>query len=141
MKKIIFIFLPALILFYSLILASPVFAKKKIGSGKGPSRISSGIIISPKLRKDRKALLVTFSNLQNVSSFTYELTYLANGIDQGVYGSVTPKGEGSTSRDLLFATCSHNVCRYHTNIQNMRFVVKSSLKNGQKISKSYRVKP
>ena len=141
MKKIIFIFLPALMFLYSLILASPVFAKKKIGSSKGSSKISSGIIISPKLRKDRKALLVTFSNLQNVSSFTYELTYLANGIDQGVYGSVTPKGEGSTSRDLLFATCSHNVCRYHTNIQNMRFVVKSSLKNGQKISKSYRVKP
>jgi len=135
MKKIFFV----LFVFFFFGIAQPVFAKKKIGSIKKIS--SSGIIISPRLRKDRKALIVNFSNLNQVSSFTYELTYLGNGIDQGVYGSVTPKGENSTVRELLFGTCSHNVCRYHTGIQNMRLVVTANLKNGQKIIKKYRIKP
>lgn len=134
MKRILLIFL-AFCLFG---LASPVLAKKRIGSAK---RVSIGITISPRLRKDRRALIANFSNLNQVFSFTYELTYLTNGVDQGAYGSVTPKGENSTVRELLFGTCSHGVCRYHTGIENMRFVVTANLKNSQKIIKKYRIKP
>ena len=142
MKKITIIFTFTLLFFCSFtLLAKPVFAKKKIGSAGGGVVVSTGFVISPKLRKDRKALLVTFSNLNAVTSFSYELTYLGSGIDQGVFGQVAPKGENSTSRELLFGTCSHNVCRYHTGIQNMRFVVTADLKNGQKLTKKYRVKP
>ena len=143
MKKIINIFTLALLLFYSLaLLASPVSAKKRIGSGTNTSVVSSGpFAVYPRLTKDRKALLVTFSNLNAISSFSYELTYLGSGIDQGVFGQVTPKGENSTSRELLFGTCSHGVCRYHTGIKNMLFVVKATLKNGQTLTKKYRVKP
>lgn len=130
-----------LILFFliSIFCPLPIFAKKKIGISQKTS--TYGLVISPKLRKDRKALIVNFSNLSRVSSFAYELTYLTNGIEQGVYGTVTPKGENSTVRELLFGTCSGNVCRYHSGIQDMKFVVTANLKNGKKIIKRYRVKP
>lgn len=118
-----------------------VLAKKKIVFSSGTTSAGRGFIISPRLRKDRRALLVTFSNLNVVNSFTYELTYLGSGVDQGVFGSVTPKGEASTSRELLFGTCSHGVCRYHTNISGMKFKVTATLKNGQTINKRYKVKP
>ena len=141
MKKIIIIFTFTFLL-SCLALPKPAYAKKRIGSSSGGTVVTStGFTIYPRLRKDRKALLVTFSNLNLASSFSYELTYLGSGIDQGVFGQVTPKGEYSTYRELLFGTCSHNVCRYHTGIQNMRFVVTANLKTGQKITKKYRVKP
>jgi len=121
---------------------NPVLAKKRIGSGTRAVGVSGGITISPKLRKDRKALEISFSNINNAFSFSYELTYLADGIEQGVYGTVTPKpGETFTSRELLFGTCSHGVCRYHQNLQNMRFTVTTSLRNGKKTIHKYRVKP
>lgn len=140
MKKIIFIFI--IFLFCSLVFtATPISAKKKIVFKSAGVVRATGFTVSPRLRKDRKALLIDFLNLNQVTSFTYELTYLANGINQGVFGPVTPKGENTTSRELLFGTCSHNVCSYHAGIQDMRFTVIATLKNGQKITKKYRVKP
>jgi len=149
MKKINFLifvfsltFIPSLSRDFFPPLVKPVFAKKVIGSQKaGTATVSTSIIISPRLRRDRKALQITFSNLSRVSSFSYELTYFGSGIDQGVFGSVTPKGENSTYRELLFGTCSHNVCRYHSGIQNMIFTVTANLKDGRKIIKKYRVRP
>lgn len=143
MKRFIKIIIFTFLLGYSFALTSKLaLAKKKIGPAKtAVTTTSASIIISPRLRKDRKALLVTFSNLSKVSSFSYELTYLGSGIDQGVFGSVEPKGENSTSRELLFGTCSHNVCRYHAGIQDMRFVVTTKLKSGQTLTKKYRIKP
>lgn len=140
MKRIFLVVIILSLLHFLTLCARPALAKKKIGSKK-TAGFSWGITVSPRLRKDRKALTVNFSSLQNANSFTYELTYLADGIDQGVYGSVTPKGENSTVRELLFGTCSHGVCRYHTNIENMRFTVTANLKNGKKTIRKYLVKP
>jgi len=141
MKKITTIIILTLLFISFSAFAQPAWAKKKIGAGGSAVVTSAGFTIWPRLRKDRRALLVTFSNLNLVSSFTYELTYLGSGIDQGVYGQVTPKGENSTSRELLFGTCSHGVCRYHTNITGMKFKVTATLTNGQILTKKYRVKP
>ena len=145
-KKIRLIFL-IFLTYLSFFCLNPkiTLAKKKIGAKtstvKSAVPSSLKMVIRPKLRSDRKALQVTFSNLNYVTSFTYELIYEANGIDQGAYGSVTIKDESPISRELLFGTCSGTVCRYHTGIKNMKFSVTTTYKNGRKIINRYRVKP
>lgn len=141
MKKFIFLFTFTLLLFHSFTL-NEALAKKKIIRRSGSGVVSTGtrLVIKPKLRSDRRALIVNFSNLGVVSSFSYELNYDSNGIPQGVAGTVTPKGEESTQRELLFGTCSRNVCRYHTGISGMKFVVTSTLKSGIKVRKTFRVR-
>lgn len=135
-----------LLLFYSFTL-SPIHAKKKIVRSKPATTVSTKtaagnrLIITPKLRSDKKALNVTFSNLGVVSSFSYELTYTTNGIPQGVAGTVTPTRENSTQRQFLFGTCSRNVCRYNTGIKEMKLVVTSQLNSGQKVRKTFTIKP
>lgn len=128
-------------LFYSFTL--PVQAKKKIVRGVASSRsvTSSKPIIRPSIRADRKALSVNFSNLQTASSVSYELTYDSNGVTQGVIGTITPNGQIAATRELLFGTCSKNVCTYHANITGMKYVVTSTLTSGTKIRKTFRIKP
>lgn len=95
---------------------------------------------SVKLRKDHLAINVNFYYLNTANSVSYELTYLGNDNEQGVFGSVLPKEGSSTSRLLLFGTCSKNVCRYHQNIQNMQFKITAKLKSGKTLIKKYKVK-
>lgn len=118
----------------------PVLAKKSLLKQTATGNVGSSVIISPKLRSDRLALIVNFSNLLAAKSISYSLTYNSQGIYQGVAGSIRPE-TSTTSRELLFGTCSSGVCRYHTNITNMRFVVTVKLKSGSQFTKSYRVKP
>lgn len=133
---LIFILLFANLVFFSL----PALAKRLVHKISQPVKNSSSITIKPKLRGDRLALIVNLNNLGQASSVSYELTYEANGIPQGVRGTITPAGENSTQRELLFGTCSSNVCTYHQNIKNMKFTVASTLKSGGKIIKPFRVK-
>lgn len=100
---------------------------------------TSGIAVYPKFRSDRQALLVTFANLQNANSVMYSLSYKTNGQEEGVGGTITPT-DTTTSRELLFGTCSKNVCRYHPNITNARFEVQASLKNGKTSIKRYKIR-
>lgn len=142
MKKIILfvlVFSFTLLLFHSYTL-SEASAKKKIRRG-GTAIVAIKPFVSAKLRADRKALIVNFSNLQTAASISYELTYLSEGISQGVAGNITSSSETSTQRELLFGTCSKNVCRYHTGITQMKLVVISSLKSGVKIKKTFRIRP
>ena len=100
---------------------------------------TSGIAVTPKLRRDRHALLVYFGNLQNAESVSYMLIYKTNGQEEGAGGSVKPS-EGNASRELLFGTCSKNVCRYHPNLSNMSLEVRAQLKSGKKIIKRYNIR-
>jgi hypothetical protein len=97
-------------------------------------------IVSAKLRKDRQALIINFANLSQVKSLSYTLSYTAQGIPQGVVGTITPKTQ-TLQRTLLFGTCSKNVCRYHKNIQGMKLVVTAKLKSGKKYIKTFKVYP
>lgn len=101
--------------------------------------VSSGITVTPRLRTDRNALLVNFGNLQKTTSVSYTLVYNANGQEEGAGGTIS-SSDNTTTRELLFGTCSGNVCRYHENITNMRFEVTSTLKSGKKTLKRYRIK-
>ena len=115
-------------------------AKNSKQTGVVTKTSGSGIGISPRLRADRKALLAYFSNLQNAKSVSYQLAYTTNGQEEGAGGSLTLDGGTTATRELLFGTCSKNVCRYHTNITNMRFEVNYTLTNGKKYLKRYRIR-
>lgn len=120
--------------------SQPVLAKKSLFKQTSPGTSGNSVIISPKLRSDRLALIVNFSNLLTAKSVSYSLTYNSQGVAQGIAGSIKPETNVS-SRELLFGTCSSGVCRYHTNLTNMRFVVTIKSKSGNQFTKSYRVKP
>ena len=115
----------------------------KSGGGGAPVRRSAygGASSSVKLRGDRKAIILTLSNMGGVNSVSYQLTYIANGVSQGVMGKIDPNLEPTASRELLFGTCSHGVCTYHTNISNMKLTVSSHLASGITVIKPYRIKP
>ncbi len=102
--------------------------------------VSTGITVNPKLRDNRKALLVYFGNLQNATNVSYTLIYKTNGREEGAGGSIRQSEGNTTSRELLFGTCSKNVCTYHTNITNMKLEVTGQLKSGKTFTKRYRIK-
>lgn len=116
----------------------PRFATNVKSSGKSV-KAPTGILISPKLRTDRKALTVYFSNLQAAKQVTYTLMYQTNGKEEGVRGSISGS-VGSANRELLFGTCSSGVCRYHAGITDMRLEILTELTSGKKTLKKYKIK-
>lgn len=113
-------------------------ASSKVTTTKSP-RIA-GIRVSPRLRSDRKALIVYFSNLQNASSVSYLLTYQTNTQNEGARGTIKLTGATTASQALLFGTCSKNVCTYHRGINNMKLEVSYTTKAGKKYIIRYKVK-
>ncbi len=99
----------------------------------------TGIGVSPRLRADRRALIVYFSSLQNASSVSYLLTYKTSTQNEGVQGSLN-LGPSSATQELLFGTCSRNVCRYHTGIKDVKLEVSYTSKSGKKYIKRYKIK-
>ena len=126
----------------------PTFAKKVLPRAKpaGGPKVASGtpsgrIGVSVKFRGDRRAIIVNFSSLSNASTVSYTLSYSTRGTTQGAGGSINPTTTGnSASRELLFGTCSHGVCRYDSGITNAKLVVTYTLTNGKRYSKSFRIK-
>ena len=101
---------------------------------------TTGINISPRLRSDRRALTVYFSNLQNASSVSYALIYKTYIQEEGAMGALNLKGGSSQSTELLFGTCSKNVCTYHTGVHDARLEVSYTTKSGKKYLKKYKIK-
>lgn len=95
---------------------------------------------SVKFRSDRKALNITFNNVNTANSVSYELTYLSGDLEKGVFGSILPKEGNSATRSLLFGTCSKTVCTYHSNISSMQLKITAKLKTGKTLIKKYKVK-
>ena len=101
--------------------------------------VSSGPSVSVKFRSDRRAIVATFSNLNKASSVTYMLSYNTRATTQGAQGSVNVS-ENNTSREIIFGTCSHGVCRYDSGISGAKFVVTIKLPNGRKTIKTFNLK-
>ncbi|MCX6724909.1 MAG: hypothetical protein NTV20_02300 [Candidatus Shapirobacteria bacterium] len=146
LKKYLFLSLSAIFLIL-LSVSSETWAAKARTSRGGSSGVSTGsvftggrVITSAKFRGDRRAIIVNFAGLNNATSVSYSLTYNTNGIPQGAIGTMTNISGASDSRELLFGTCSHGVCRYHTGIIDARLVITSKLKSGITTRKSYKLK-
>jgi hypothetical protein len=99
-------------------------------------RISTKVVF----RGDRKAIIATFSNLSVAKKVDYSLTYSARGTTQGATGSIKADAQDPTTREIIFGTCSHGVCRYDSGITNARFVVTTTLTSGKKVAKTFRLK-
>lgn len=122
------------------------WAKKKLPIGGKTQTTSSkkatgasGVSTKVKFQPGKKGIVATFSNLEIAKSVSYSLSYTYRGIQEGAGGSLTDLS-GPQTRELLFATCSSGVCRYHSGIKNARFVVTTTLTNGKKVSKVFRLK-
>ena len=102
--------------------------------------VGTGINITPRLRTDRRALIVYFSSLQNATSVSYMLIYDTSIQQEGAGGSLNLKNRSSQTSELLFGTCSKGVCTYHKSIKNAKLEVTYSLKSGKKYIKRYRIK-
>lgn len=119
----------------------PQVQKSPQKSGTAAKTVKSmGIVVSPKLRADRRALIVNFSNLQNAAAVSYLLTYKTSIQDEGAMGALNLTGSSTARNELLFGTCSKNVCRYHTGIKDAKLDISYTLKTGKKYLKKYKIK-
>ncbi len=118
---------------------------KSVVSKSGGTTIS----VVPKIRGDRRALNVNFSNLQNAKSVSYMLVYKQsltadagkqNGQEEAAMGALNLTGSASDKAELLFGTCSKNVCRYHSYIKDARLEVSYTSKLGKKYLKKFKIK-
>lgn len=150
MKKNVVIASLILVSVFLFMNASDSFAKTlpRFGSKSNSSKSSSSSsvkssaskYVTPRLRSDRKALIVAFKNLRDVKMIEYTLTYNTNGSVQGVTGTIDSPTEKNLSRELVFGTESKGVFTYHTNITGMKFELTITLNNGKKIIKKYVIK-
>lgn len=111
-------------------------------SGKSVVRSSGSTIgVYPRLRADRKAVVVTFTNLGNAKSVSYSLIYThGSGQQEGAGGGLNLAGQNSDKAELLFGTCSAGVCRYHSNIRDARLEVSYTSITGKKYLKKFKIR-
>jgi hypothetical protein len=143
-------FLYALLLIVFCLAISPVTANAKVlpqaakSTAKTVVRNAKGttIGVAPRLRADRKAIIVSFSNLQNAKSVSYSLVYAQgpSGQQEGAGGGLQLAGKSSDKAELLFGTCSAGVCRYHTGIKDARLEVSYISTTGKKYLKKFKIK-
>jgi len=115
-------------------------ARKSVARSPVVVRRSRGITAKVGFRADRKALDITFSNLVVAKKVDYALTYKSKGKQEAVIGVVQPSEKDGATRELLFGTCSGGVCTYHTEITEAKLIITTTLSNGQKVIKPYRLK-
>lgn len=105
------------------------------------TKLSGGRVkTSVKFRGDRRAIIVSLSNLSTAKKVDYLLSYNTRGMAQGAAGTIIPAAENSSSHELLFGTCSKGICRYDTGITNAKLTITSILANGSKVIKRYKIK-
>jgi len=127
-------------------------AKKGLQKSTTVKTAGTGISVFPRLRGDRRALIVDFANLQKAEAVSYVLTYKqslnssqnseykTSVQDEGAIGSLPLGGSSTATQELLFGTCSKNICRYHTNISSARLEVSYTTKSGSKYIKRFRIR-
>lgn len=97
-------------------------------------------------RKDGNALVLNLKRTASYDKISYELAYVSQntdvgveagsgGIDRGVSGDINTKDKkGEYEVEILFGTCSKNVCKYDTGVENGTLTL-----HIQKGNKAYRM--
>lgn len=122
-----------------MLFAQSALAAKKNTTKKAQSSLG-GVVVSIRVRQDKHAVIVIFSNLKNIKTISYVLSYQTDGNYEGAVGRITVRNPKAIKRELLFGTCSAGVCRYHENITNASLEVTVTFKNGKKSTRSYPIK-
>lgn len=69
-------------------------------------------------RSDGKAFNLKVTRIPDGAKIDYEITYMTEGVTQGVIGQVVPQaGQDFYEREHIFGTCSRNVCKYDRNVE------------------------
>lgn len=85
-------------------------------------------------RRDGNAIHLIIKRTASYDAISYELSYNAEGVDRGVVGDVdTSKKKGEYEQEILFGTCSKNVCKYDKGVENGTLTLK--IKNGKRLLK------
>jgi len=134
--KILVILLLGLFCLFS---PAPAIAKKKLPT-KTNQQTAANVWVKPKLRVDHQALLLMLGGMQYADEVSYQLTYTAAGVNQGIDGSHNPQ-DGNTIKELVFGTCSGSDCAYHQEITDMVLTVSVKLTAGQTLTQKYRITP
>ncbi|OGE34495.1 hypothetical protein A3C32_04090 [Candidatus Daviesbacteria bacterium RIFCSPHIGHO2_02_FULL_41_14] len=70
-------------------------------------------------RQDGNAMVLNLRRTSGYDGITYELAYNSEGIDRGVVGEISTKEKkGEYTQEILFGTCSRNVCKYDKDVEN-----------------------
>jgi hypothetical protein len=140
--KLLSIALLTLFIFSTGSVQAKVLPQAGKSAGKPVVRANGTTIgVYPRLRADRRAVIVNFTNLQNAKSVAYSLIYShGSGQQEGAGGGLNLTGQTTDKAELLFGTCSAGVCRYHTNIKDARLEVSYTSITGKKYLKKFKIK-
>lgn len=126
------------LLFPTHVNAAKAKLKKAVVTNK--SKVAFPLAVSTKVRRDKKAVTITFGNLSGVKRIFYTLSYNTNASTEGAVETIVPKKSAkSVSKLIPFGTCSSGVCRYHSGISNVVLEVSATTKKGIS-TKTYRVR-
>lgn len=85
-------------------------------------------------RRDGNALNLNLKRTASYDAISYDLVYNAEGVDRGVSGEVnTSKKKGEYDQEILFGSCSKNVCKYDKGVERGTLTLR--IKKGNKIYK------
>jgi len=119
--------------------APPTYAAKvRI---RKPRAAATGISYSSaQISPNTHSIKLSLTNLANVKSVNYELSYSSWEVPQGAMGSILISGQTTDSRDLYFGTCSHGVCTPHYSLSSTAsLLVCTDMKNGTEWCKRYNI--
>lgn len=141
MKKVLLVFLPLAFFFlFSQTAEAKVLPQARKSYLSTRAAAGSSISIYPRLRADRRALTINFANLANATAVSYLLSYKTSTQDEGAMGALNLKGSSNQSIELLFGTCSNNICRYHIDVHDAKLDISYTLKSGKKYLRKYKIK-
>ena len=85
-------------------------------------------------RRDGNALNLNLKRTASYDAIFYDLVYNAEGIDRGVSGNVdTNRKKGEYDQEILFGSCSKNVCKYDKGVENGTLTLR--IQKGNKLYK------
>lgn len=116
--------------------------------GKGEEKVTQQPVVEEKIeeisasdigltltaRSDKKAVKFEITNIKDISSLDYELSYLAKGdIPRGVIGhiDVKPTDKKIISDYLDLGSCSRSVCKYDEGVTTVKLIVKITRTDGK----------
>lgn len=82
---------------------------------------------------------LSVSNINQSKSLEYELVYLVGEASRGVIGSGELNGSTSFARDLLFGSCSKNVCKYDEGVEQGTLTLKLKGEKTQKYEVAFKM--
>ncbi len=136
----------SLVLFLTVVQPAQAIARRRVGSvtapssGSKPATTGGGVGIFAKLRPDRRAIIMTITNLNQAQNVSYLFTYTTSGKGEGSQGTIKSNEGAGTARELLFGTCSTGVCTYHAGITNAVLEVRAKLNSGKTLIKRFRIR-